>query len=191
MTSKSFENEFIEIYDFNGQKTGEKALKSVVHKNGLHHSTVHLWIYTISGEVLIQKRSLNKILNPGVWDVSVAGHIHFDETYNDAVIRETLEETGINIESFKLYKLGVYHSKSIHDKITDNEFHHTYVLEIKKELINIGFKNDEVEELKLIPIKEMESLVCKGLKNYFIGKNKDYYFDVISEIKKRTTKNYL
>ena len=64
MTSKSFENEFIEIYDFNGQKTGEKALKSVVHKNGLHHSTVHLWIYTISGEVLIQKRSLNKILNP-------------------------------------------------------------------------------------------------------------------------------
>jgi len=37
----------------------------------------------------------------------------------------------------------------------------------------------------------MESLVCKGLKNYFIGKNKDYYLDVISEIKKRTTKNYL
>lgn len=191
MTSKTFENEFIEIYDFNGQKTGRKALKSVVHKNGLHHSTVHLWIYTISGEVLIQKRSLNKILNPGVWDVSVAGHIHFGETYNDAVIRETLEETGINIESFKLYKLGVYHSKSIHDKITDNEFHHTYVLEIKKELINIGFKNDEVEELKLIPLKEMESIISKGLKNYFIGKNKDYYLDVISEIKKRTTKNYL
>ena len=119
MTSKSFENEFIEIYDFNGQKTGEKALKSVVHKNGLHHSTVHLWIYTISGEVLIQKRSLNKILNPGVWDVSVAGHIHFGETYNDAVIRETLEETGINIECFKLFKLGVYQSNSIHDKVTD------------------------------------------------------------------------
>ena len=90
MTSKSFENEFIEIYDFKGQKTGKKALKSFVHKTGLYHSTVHLWIYSISGEVLIQKRSLNKILNPGVWDVSVAGHIHFDETYNDAVIRETL-----------------------------------------------------------------------------------------------------
>ena len=124
MTSKSFENEFIEIYDFKGQKTGKKALKAVIHKNGLHHSTVHLWIYTLSGEVLIQKRSLNKILNPGVWDVSVAGHIHFGETYNEAVIRETLEETGINIESFKLHKLGVYHSSSIHDKITDNEFHH-------------------------------------------------------------------
>ena len=65
------------------------------------------------------------------------------------------------------------------------------MLEVKKELINIGFKNDEVEELKLIPIKEMESLICKGLKNCFIGKNKDYYLDVISEIKKRTTKNYL
>ena len=152
MISKSFENEFIEIYDFKGQKTGKKALKSFVHKNGLYHSTVHLWIYTISGEVLIQKRSLNKILNPGVWDVSVAGHIHFGETYNDAVIRETLEETGINIECFKLFKLGVYQSNSIHDKVTDNEFHHTYLLEIKKELINIGFKNDEVEELKLIPI---------------------------------------
>jgi len=37
----------------------------------------------------------------------------------------------------------------------------------------------------------MESLIGKGLKNYFIGKNKDYYLDVINEIKKRTTKNYL
>ena len=170
MTSKSFENEFIEVYDFKGQKTGKKALKSTVHKNGFYHSTVHLWIYTIDGEVLIQKRSLNKILNPGVWDVSVAGHIHFGETYNDAVIRETLEEIGINIECFKLYKLGVYQSNSIYDKITDNEFHHTYVLEIKKELINTDFKNNEVEELKLISIQEMKSLISNGLKNYFIGK---------------------
>jgi len=37
----------------------------------------------------------------------------------------------------------------------------------------------------------MESLISEGLKKYFIGKNKDYYLDVISEIKKRTTKNYL
>ena len=191
MTFKSFENEFIEVYDFKGQKTGKKALKSIVHEKGLFHSTVHLWIYTKDGEILIQKRSLNKILNPGVWDVSVAGHIRFGETYNEAVIRETLEETGINIEYFKLFKLGVYQSNSIHDKVTDNEFHHTYVLEIKKKLINTGYKNDEVEELKLISIQEMESLISQSLKTYFIGKNKDYYLDVINEIKKRTTKNYL
>ena len=183
--------EILDIWNENGKPTGQSADKALLHQEGLFHPTVHIWFYTPTPNILLQKRAANKQTFPKLWDVSVAGHIHFGETYNDAVIRETLEETGINIESFKLYKLGVYHSKSIHDKITDNEFHHTYVLEIKKELINIGFKNDEVEELKLIPIKAMESLVCKGLKNYFIGKNKDYYLDVINEIKKRTTKNYL
>lgn len=185
-----FEKEYLEVYDSNGNGTGEKALKSIVHKKGLHHATIHLWIYTKRGEILIQKRSLRKILNPGVWDVSVAGHIHFNETYINAVVREAFEETGIIINITDLYKLGIYYSSVNHGVITDNEFNHTFIIQLNKKSINLNFKNKEVEELKLISIDEMKSLLANGKKDYFIGLNKKYYNDLVDEISRKTIMNY-
>ena len=69
--------EFLEIFNSKGLGTGLKESKDRIHKKGLHHITVHLWLFTGKRNVLIQKRSKNKELNPGVWDVSVAGHVHF------------------------------------------------------------------------------------------------------------------
>jgi isopentenyldiphosphate isomerase len=185
-----FEKEYLEIYDSYGNRTGKKALKSIIHKKGIYHTTIHLWIYTKKGDVLIQKRSLNKILNPGVWDVSVAGHIHFNESYIDALVRETLEETGIAINITKLSKLGVYKSSTKSGEITDNEFHHTYIIQLGKKYIDLNFKNQEVDELKLISLNEMKSLLKNSKKNFFIGINKKYYKDVIEEITRKTIKNY-
>ena len=85
--------EFLEIYSSSGKKTGKKATKSHIHKKGLYHATVHVWIFSEKGNVLIQKRSTKKKLNPGVWDVSVAGHIEYKEEIKAAAIRETIEET--------------------------------------------------------------------------------------------------
>ena len=169
-----FEKEYLEIYDSYGNRTGKKALKSIIHKRGLYHTTIHLWIYTKKGDVLIQKRSLNKILNPGVWDVSVAGHIHFNESYTDALVRETLEETGIAINITKLSKLGVYKSSTKSGEITDNEFHHTYIIQLGKKYIDLNFKNQEVDELKLISLNEMKSLLKNSKKNFFIGSIKNF-----------------
>ena len=53
-----FEKEYLEIYDSYGNRTGKKALKSIIHKRGLYHTTIHLWIYTKKGDVLIQKKIL-------------------------------------------------------------------------------------------------------------------------------------
>ena len=81
--------EFIEVYSPEGNKTGQKKSKSEIHRKGLFHSTVHIWIFTEEGNILIQKRSKKKELNPGVWDVSVAGHIKFNENIKKAAKRET------------------------------------------------------------------------------------------------------
>jgi len=105
--------EFLEVYSPEGTKTGQKKSKSEIHRKGLFHSTVHVWIFTDEGNILIQKRSKKKELNPGVWDVSVAGHIKFNENIKKAAKRETLEETGININTKDLLKIGVYKSINI------------------------------------------------------------------------------
>ena len=99
--------ELLEIYSSSGKKTGKKATKSYIHKKGLFHATVHVWIFSEKGNVLIQKRSTKKKLNPGVWDVSVAGHIGYKEDIKAAAIRETFEETGWKIQPVK--RLGFFH----------------------------------------------------------------------------------
>lgn len=175
--------EFLEVYSPEGTKTGQKKSKSEIHRKGLFHSTVHVWIFTDEGNILIQKRSKKKELNPGVWDVSVAGHIKFNENIKKAAKRETLEETGININIEDLLKIGVYRSINIHPTAIDKEFFHTYVLKIDKNSINLDFKNNEVDDLKFISIEEMESLIKEENNKIFIGKNRKYYSDVLKSIK--------
>ena len=175
--------EFLEVYSPEGTKTGQKKSKSEIHRKGLFHSTVHVWIFTEEGNILIQKRSKKKELNPGVWDVSVAGHIKFNENMKEAAKRETLEETGININTKDLLKIGVYRSINIHPTAIDKEFFHTYILKIDKNSINLDFKNNEVDDLKFISIEEMESLIKEENNKIFIGKNRKYYSDVLKSIK--------
>ena len=175
--------EFLEVYSPEGTKTGQKKSKSEIHRKGLFHSTVHVWIFTEEGNILIQKRSKKKELNPGVWDVSVAGHIKFNENIKKAAKRETLEETGININTKDLLKIGVYRSINIHPTAIDKEFFHTYILKIDKNSIDLDYKNNEVDDLKFISIEEMESLIKKENNKIFIGKNRKYYSDVLKSIK--------
>ena len=175
--------EFLEVYSPEGTKTGQKKSKSEIHRKGLFHSTVHVWIFTEEGNILIQKRSKKKELNPGVWDVSVAGHIKFNENIKKAAKRETLEETGININIEDLLKIGVYRSINIHPTAIDKDFFHTYILKIDKNSINLDFKNNEVDDLKFISIEEMESLIKEENNKIFIGNNRKYYSDVLKSIK--------
>ena len=175
--------EFLEVYSPEGTKTGQKKSKSEIHRKGLFHSTVHIWIFTEEGNILIQKRSKKKELNPGVWDVSVAGHIKFNENIKKAAKRETLEETGININTKDLFKIGVYRSINIHPTAIDKEFFHTYILKIDKNSIDLDYKNNEIDDLKFISIEEMESLIKKENNKIFIGKNRKYYSDVLKSIK--------
>ena len=175
--------EFLEVYSPEGTKTGQKKSKSEIHRKGLFHSTVHVWIFTEEGNILIQKRSKKKELNPGVWDVSVAGHIKFNENIKKAAKRETLEETGININIEDLLKIGVYRSINIHPTAIDKEFFHTYILKIDRNSIDLDYKNNEVDDLKFISIEEMESLIKEENNKIFIGKNRKYYSDVLKSIK--------
>ena len=38
----------------------EKAEQEEVHRKGLHHRTVHVWVRNAKGELLLQKRSSTK-----------------------------------------------------------------------------------------------------------------------------------
>lgn len=93
----TIEEEF-DVLDAAGNKTGEKAPRSVVHATGLYHRAVHTWVVCPStGEVLLQQRAACKDSWPGRWDISSAGHIVSGGDPLSAACRELEEELGITL----------------------------------------------------------------------------------------------
>ena len=95
-------DELIDIITQEGKPTGKTALKSEAHKNGWFHATVHIWLFTKDKKILLQKRAITKKVFPGLWDISVAGHVGAGEAILTAAKREIFEEIGVHIEEKNL-----------------------------------------------------------------------------------------
>lgn len=177
-------DELVDLLDSYGSKTGKTAMKSVAHRDGLFHAAIHVWFYTKDGHLLLQQRTKNKDTFPLLWDVSVAGHIGAGEDILESAIREVQEEIGLKIHHEDLKKIGVFRSVQKHNQfLTDCEFHHTFVCELKIPLASLKKQESEVENLALIPISKFS----KSLRNpnegrKFVPHDMEYYETIISEI---------
>jgi len=94
---RKFNNEeWLPLVDREGKIIG-KATRTQCHENkNLLHPVVHLHVFNSKGELYLQKRSLNKLVQPGKWDTAVGGHIELNESIEHSLSREALEEIGIS-----------------------------------------------------------------------------------------------
>lgn len=81
--------------------------RSEVHRRGLFHRATHVLVFNGAREVFLQKRSLKKDRQPGLWDSSASGHVDAGEDYDACAVRELAEEIGLvlNGSPEKLFKL--------------------------------------------------------------------------------------
>jgi isopentenyldiphosphate isomerase len=179
-------DEYIDIVTEEGRLTSRKTLKSEIHAKGYYHNTAHVWLYTKDGNILLSQRAASKSICPLLWDVSVAGHVDAGELIIHAAIRETKEEIGLNLVPSDLKKIGVFGCfQSYPSGIKDNEFHHTYIAELKVSISELTPQEEEVEALKLVSIDEFQNLINHiGNNNHFVASNKPYYEFVIKTIMK-------
>ncbi|MBE9489870.1 MAG: NUDIX domain-containing protein [Bacteroidetes bacterium] len=177
-------DEYIDIVTETGKPTGKTCLKSKAHKKGYYHNTAHIWLYTKKGEILLSQRSATKVIYPLLWDVSVAGHVDAQETIEQAAIRETLEEINLSLTEKDLQKIGVFECfQTYKNGIVDNEFHHTFITELKVDITELIPQKDEVEAFKLVTIEDFKSkLKQSGTNKHFIPTNTSYYEFVIDKI---------
>ena len=175
----------IDIANPDGSLSGKIAPKSEVHSNGLYHHTGHLWLYTSNKHILLQQRAATKIICPLLWDVSVAGHIDAGETIEQGLIREAKEEIGLDLAFDELNKIGVFKFfQSYPNGMIDNEFHNTYIAELKTDLKKLKPQKEEVEALKLVSFDTFEILLEQSETNqHFVASNRPYYKKVLDAIK--------
>lgn len=167
-------DELIDITTKNGEPTGKTALKSEAHKNGWFHATVHVWLYTKNNEVLLQQRAFTKKVFPGIWDISVAGHIAAGEGVLDAAKREVFEEIGLSLNSNDFKKITTrIHQVKHENGIQDNEFHHVFIAELRKPVSSLKIQPEEVEDIDLFELSTLKN--TKNLENVLLPRFHDYY----------------
>jgi isopentenyl-diphosphate Delta-isomerase len=90
-------NDQDEIYDVVDKmdKVIGQASRREIHQKNLLHRSIQILVFNFQNEVFLQKRSMAKDENPGLWDTSSAGHVDSGETYDDCAHRELWEELGI------------------------------------------------------------------------------------------------
>jgi isopentenyl-diphosphate delta-isomerase type 1 len=93
--------EYLEVVDECNQVIGLASRKEI-HKKGLRHRSVHIFIFNTKGDLYLQKRSLHKDQYPEHWDTSAAGHTDPGESPIEAAQRELLEELGLTVELMEM-----------------------------------------------------------------------------------------
>ncbi len=113
----------LELFDIcgeDGTPTGHVKERSMVHRDGDLHRTVHIWVVRQgtdgSLDVLLQKRSREKDAYPGCYDVSSAGHVQAGDDFVHSAVRELQEELGITAKEEELRFIG------FHEGYVENNF---------------------------------------------------------------------
>jgi len=89
-------NELLHVVDEN-DRIIDTCARHIIHATGLRHRAVHILVFNDQGQLFLQKRSLKKDLNGGLWDTSAAGHVDALEDYDASAVRELEEELGISV----------------------------------------------------------------------------------------------
>ena len=174
-------DELIDILTPEGKSTGKTALKSEAHKNGWFHATAHIWFFTSDEKILLQKRALTKKVFPGIWDISVAGHIGAGEEILEGAKREVFEEIGLILEDKDFIKIGTRIHQVTHENgIQDNEHHHVFIAELKTPVSELTMQPEEVAGLELWDLKVLKE--TKNLENILLPRFHAYYVTVYDKI---------
>ena len=88
--------EIFDVVNERDEVTGQES-RSEVHRLGLMHRAVHVLVFNAAGQVFLQKRSMMKDRQPGLWDSSASGHVDSGENYDTCSVRELGEEIGLHL----------------------------------------------------------------------------------------------
>lgn len=90
-------DEIFIVVDKNDKVKGYRTRYDCHRDKQLIHRAIGIMIFNKKGQILLQKRSKNKDLNPSLYTLSVSGHVNKGESYLQAAKRELKEELGIQI----------------------------------------------------------------------------------------------
>ncbi len=145
--------EMFQLVDRNGSPIGQASREECHGNPRLIHLVVHVHVFDLIGRLFLQKRSMSKDTNPGLWDTSVGGHVMAGEVVEAAVRREAREELGIDASA------AAYLYSYLREGDFESEFAACYRL-----AWNGAISTDptEIDEGRFFPLAEVGSMIGTG-----------------------------
>lgn len=137
--------ELVDVVDAHDQVL-RVVTRAEMRRDRLRHRCTFVVVRSTSGEVLIHRRSDDKDLWPGRWDLSCGGVVGAGEAWEAAAVRELAEELGVvGVELRELLR-GAYADVEVDEVARAWEVVHDGPFE---------FTDDEVVEARFVSIEEL------------------------------------
>lgn len=135
--------------------------KLETHKQGLKHYAFSVFLFNKNGELLLQKRAVNKYHSGGLWSNTCCSHFRNENEFQNKEItakQRLKEELGIDFTGdLQLMKLFEYQAQ-VGDLI-ENEMDYIFTGEINDDIANISknINKNEAEEVKFVSLNELKN----------------------------------
>ena len=120
-------DDILKIYDQDLNNIG-RATREEVHTQGLLHQVAHVWMFQPKEDdtyIMIQKRSLDRELYPGKYDLIQTTHFDPDESYEEAIVDSLQYYRGL-----KKSKEDIIHVGSTHQQIDVGDYHDNALVQV-------------------------------------------------------------
>lgn len=139
-----------DLYDLNKKLTDETIFKGEKYPSDRKILVVAIWIENSNGELLIQKRSIEK---DGKW-ATTGGHPKSGETSLQGIITEVKEELGLDISHEDI--------KFIYSDFDDKVFLDMYYVKMEVDTNKLVLQKEEVSEVMWASIDEIKNIINSG-----------------------------
>jgi isopentenyldiphosphate isomerase len=134
--------------------------RSVVHRTGLLHRGVHVWLFAPDGKVLIQRRTEDRPSEPGALDCSVSEHVKAGEDYASAALRGLKEELGLeSIDLKRVIKFKMQYGAN------DNEISELFQGRLAAG-VQVRFDPVEVDSVGFAEMDELHKWLDEGVRPF-------------------------
>jgi isopentenyl-diphosphate Delta-isomerase len=121
---RSFKMEEVILVDEMDNATGTME-KMEAHEKGVLHRAFSIFIFNAKGEMLLQRRALNKYHSGGLWTNACCSHPRPGEETMPAAKRRLMEEMGLKVELQT--KTSFVYKAHFSNSLTEYEFDHVLI----------------------------------------------------------------
>jgi len=146
--------ELVDLYDENRVPLGRTAERYAKKGPGELRIVVHVCLFDRLGRLLIQRRTENKHIWPGLWDVTVGGGVDAGETTRQGAEREVREELG-----YALDLSGLRPSVTVNFAGGFDDF---FIAVRDVDIDELSLQAEEVSAVRWVTLEELLAMVDDG-----------------------------
>lgn len=147
--------ELWDVYDEERNLTGETMVRDELYPENGYHLVVHACVFNSRGEMLLQRRQLDKDGWPGMWDITMGGSAVAGDDSRAAAERELFEEMGIRVD--------LTGTRPVLTKYAPHIFDDYYIVERDLGLDELTFQPEEVCDAKWADEAETLRMIDSGV----------------------------